>query len=343
MKNNCGVKKRFFDVILVALCSFVGVGFITGAEIWFYFARFGVNMIWGIIVFGVLIYKLTIFAFSGSGEESYKTTKLKNKVLFVSEILVASAMISGLFETARTLFDKCWFLVFVVAISLLILLFFSEKKSFIIYNYFVSFFIIFVIVNLFFFNNDNDFKFITFNNLNSGLKSSVLSCLFSMIYVFMNVSEIRPILERNSKNFNLKTKRLIALFLSILLIFLIFLFSFALFQNGWTVNFQMPFLMIFKRGGGVIKFVFLVGVLMTMISTAQGCLIGAKDKLNYLKNDNNFASIIVILSSLIFGQIPFWFFIKIIYPILAVLNFNLFVSQIISSKKLKTCKKVSRV
>ena len=101
--------------------------------------------------------------------------------------------------------------------------------------------------------------------------------------------------------------------------------------------------MIFKRGGGVIKFVFLVGVLMTMISTAQGCLIGAKDKLNYLKNDNNFASIIVILSSLIFGQIPFWFFIKIIYPILAVLNFNLFVSQIISSKKLKTCKKVSRV
>ena len=42
-------KNSPFNVILIAVCSFVGVGFITGAEIWFYFARFGKNMIFSAI------------------------------------------------------------------------------------------------------------------------------------------------------------------------------------------------------------------------------------------------------------------------------------------------------
>lgn len=335
MKKCLKVKNGVFDTVLVAACSFVGVGFITGAEIWFYFARFGLNGIFGVVVFGILVNVLASFAMREKSLKPGKAEKLKTKILILSELLVASAMVSGLQETTRTLFSKWWFWVFLLSICLLIFLFYFEKKSFVLYNYFVAVFVLFVIVSLFLFNNKNSYNLSRFKLRDFSLKSVFYSLIFSCVYVFMNISEIRPILEKNKKLFSKNKKKTIAIILSLLLIFLVLLFSLMLLINNKIAKFSMPFLMSFKQKGGVSLFVFLIGIILTMISTAQSCLIGVKDKLNFAQNDEKFIKIIVIILSLILGQISFKIFIKAIYPILAVLNFFIFCLEIFESKKFR--------
>ena len=335
MKNGFKAKNGLFDTILVAVCSFVGVGFITGAEIWFYFARFGINGVFGVLVFAVMIYFLTFFALKEKREVKTKTENVKLKILFISELAVASAMVSGIFETTRVLFDRWWFFVSIVAIMLLIFLFIQEKKSFVIYNYFVAIFVVFVILSLFLFNNKTGLVFDLKNLSKFSLKTSLLSMFFSFVYVFMNVSEIRPILERNSDNFSKRKKKILSFILTSIMIFLVIALSIVLLNNNEIIKHSMPFLIDFKSRGGVCLFVFLIGLIMTMISTAQACLIGAKDKLEIFQKDEKFAKIFVMLSSLILGQISFRYFIKIIYPILAFLNFFVFVLEIFENKKNK--------
>jgi len=335
MKKGLKVKNGVFDTVLVAVCSFVGVGFITGAEIWFYFARFGIASVFGVIVFGILVYVLASFAMREKSLNSSKVEKLKTKILILSELFVASAMVSGLQETTKTLFSNWWFAVFLFSIFLLIFLFWFEKKSFVLYNYFVAVFVIFVVVSLFLFNNNNLYNLSGFEISNFSLKSALYSLIFSCVYVFMNVSEIRPILEKNKNNFSNKKKNFVALSLSLTLILLIFILISMLLINNEIVKFSMPFLMSFKQKGGASLFVFLIGIILAMVSTAECCLIGTKDKLNFDKNDENFAKIIVIILSLILGQISFKIFIKVIYPILAVMNFFVFVLEIFESKKFK--------
>lgn len=339
MKNGFKVKNGLFDTILVAVCSFVGVGFITGAEVWFYFARFGINGVFGVLVFAIMIYLLSFLALKEKREVKSKNVSIKMKILFVSELAVASAMVSGIFETTRILFGKWWFLVSLSAIFLLIILFVYEKKSFVIYNYFVAIFVVFVIVSLFLSNNKINLNFNGESLGEISIKNVFLSVIFSLVYVFMNMSEIRPILEKNSSKFSNKKKRFLSLILMLVVIFLIVMLSIVLLKDNEITKHSMPFLISFKTKGGVVLFVFLVGLILTMLSTAQACLIGSKDKLNFFQNDEKFAKIFVMLSSLILGQIPFHFFIKIIYPVLAILNFIVFILEIFQDKKLNKSQK----
>ena len=118
-----------------------------------------------------------------------------------------------------------------------------------------------------------------------------------------------------------------------IMIFLVFVFEIAMLKFVYFSKFQMPFLMLFKNQNRAVLFVFLIGLVMAMISTAVACLIGVKNKIKFSKNDENFIKIIVILSSLILGQIPFIFFIKFVYPTVAIFNFVIFILEIFEIKK----------
>ena len=136
MKNE--VKNSLFNSVLLSVCVFVGVGFITGAEIWFYFAKFKSNVVFGLVVFAVLCYFLVIFA----QNQNNKNKNIERWRCFVSgfsELFIASAMISGIFETSRVLFKSSWWVVDIVAILCLICLFIKGIKAQKIYNYFVFF------------------------------------------------------------------------------------------------------------------------------------------------------------------------------------------------------------
>lgn len=335
MKCENKAKNGYFSTIVIAICSFVGVGFITGAEIWFYFSRFGLGSVIGLAVFGFLIYFVLSLSICKSRVKNSKIEKLKTKILLFGELAVASAMVSGLFETTRLIFDRWWIFFYILAILVMSLLFIFEKKSYIIYNYILLIFIIFVIILLFIFNNNNSLINCSKSTLNFTAKNAILACVFSCVYVFSNVAEIRPVLECNTENFNIKQKKILCLILSLSLIFLAFMFGLQFFLNEELSKFSMPFLNLFKGKGGVVLWVYLIGLTMTMVSTADACLIGIKNKLNFSKNNEKFVKFIVIILSLILGQIPFKFFIKIIYPIVAIFNFLIFVLEILEFKFIK--------
>lgn len=328
MKNQA--ENNPFNVGLVAICSFIGVGFITGAEIWFYFARFGAGMLAGLVVFGVLMVLLIKFSLNSDKFQSAKLIRLKTAILGLSEFLIASAMTSGLLETSKTLFGKFWPLVFLCSILIVSFLFFKDLKSFVFYNYFVAFFVIFVIMFLLLNNNYNSLDF----SFKINYKNITLSALFSGIYVFMNISEIRPILSNYQ---TLKTKRrknIFAFIISLVLILSIITLSISLFCNVELVGYSMPLMLLFKNYGGAVYYIFLIGLVLAMISTAESCLIGVMGHLNFSKQDEIFYKIIVIILLLVSAQIPFAIFVKVVYPAIAILNFLLFLSELfVRSKK----------
>lgn len=323
MKNKA--ENRSFNVFLVAVCSFVGVGFITGAEIWFYFARFGVNMLVGIVVFAAVSFILVYYSISTKQIHNKKFLRAKTAISALSEFLIASAMVSGLLEISQNLFGKFWLLVFFLAIIVVIFIYFKGIKSFIFYNYFVAIFVIFVIISLFLFNNENTLNF----SSDFSVKEMLFSCFFALIYIFMNIAEIRPILAKYNQEKGKKNKTTFAILFSLTLIFLVIMLSIKLILNKSIVNFSMPFLLYFKNNTNGLFFVFLIGLVLCLLSTLLSCLIGVKDKFIIDENDKNFVKIIVIISSLIFGQISFSVFVMIVYPIIAVLNFGLFVAEIV--------------
>ncbi len=253
-------------------------------------------------------------------------------------MLVASAMVSGLLETSRTLFGKWWFWFFLGAVLVVGCLLFSGQKSFVIYNYFVAIFVIFVVIILFLINNNFSYKKLLNFGANFDIKNGLLSSLFACVYTFMNISEIRPVLDNFDKKSQKKFRIILSVFFSLILVFLVIIFSLMLLNNKNIATNSMPFLILFKSQNNVICFIFMVGLLMTLISTALSCLIGVKKKINIDKNDENFVNIIVIITSLIIGQMPFVFFIKIIYPLIAIFNFLLFLNEIFKRLKIRKMK-----
>lgn len=323
---NFEAKNNPFNVGLVAICSFIGVGFLTGAEIWFYFARFGTSMIVGIAVFAVFSVILVYFSLNQHKQQNKQLFWLKTLVLGVSELLIASAMVSGLLEVSKSLFQPIWLFVFLCACFLIWWLFLRGLKGVVIYNYFVAAFVMFIILYLFLFNNISLPK-----NLNNfSAKQACFSGWFGALYIFMNISELRPILSNCVKLKTKKQKLCFSCIISLVLIFLIFLLSVVLFCNQEIVQFSMPFLLLFKNNGGVVYCVFLVSLLLAMISTAISCLLGAENKFSKNKNDIFFVKNIVMISALILGQIPFVCFVRVVYPAIAVLNIVLFAAQLLA-------------
>lgn len=283
-------------------------------------------MVAGLVVFAVLMVFLVCFSMKDNKLQTKKFYGLKKAIFALSELLIASAMVSGLLETSRILFSKIWFIVFLCAIFIVCFMYFRSIKCFVFYNYFVAIFVLFVVACLLLNNNYNN----TLNLLGLGYKNITISMLFSCIYVFMNISEIRPILI-NLKTLKTRKKKIIfACIFSLTLILLIIAFSVTLFCSPELSKFSMPFLLLFKNNGGVVYYVFIIGLVLAMISTAEACLMGVNNRIKFDKNDENFTKTIIIILSLLFGQIPFAFFVKGVYPLIAVLNLFVFLLDCLS-------------
>lgn len=282
-------------------------------------------MLAGIVVFAVISFVLVYYSICPKQIHNRKFLRVKTAISALSEFLIASAMVSGLLEISQNLFGKFWLLVFLLAICVVIFIYFKGIKSFIFYNYFVAIFVIFVLICLFLFHNENELNF----SSEFSVKEMLFSCFFAGLYIFMNIAEIRPILSKYNQQKGKKNKIAFAVIFSLMIIFLVFMLSLMLILNKSITNFSMPFLLYFKNNANWLFFVFLVGLVMCLLSTLLSCLIGVEDKLKFNKNDKTFVKSIVIISSLIIGQITFKTFVMIVYPIIAVLNFCLFVAEIV--------------
>ena len=105
------ILREFARPMVVMMSAVVGVGFVSGAELWSFFARFGEFCWVGIFVFAILFFWLTLKIVSKNTTSEkyvklYKTNKntlkytfltkthVKKVLLFFSELFIASAMFS---------------------------------------------------------------------------------------------------------------------------------------------------------------------------------------------------------------------------------------------------------
>ena len=131
---------QYLKVGLLMLCAIVGVGFVSGAEIYSFYVRFGNFAYLGVFVFFVLINFLLnkIFKDFDNIENIVKVnnlnknhtkytiltkSKIKSLLINLNVLLVASAMFAGLFSLIKNLFYHNYF---VVGLSFIFLFFYSE-------------------------------------------------------------------------------------------------------------------------------------------------------------------------------------------------------------------------
>ncbi len=139
--------KVYFNLMLVMICSFVGVGFVSGAEIYEFFVRFGSWCYLGIFVFYLLcfllVYKILV---GGKTKQISLDLKVQNKsenynnfyskthnnlknnskntilnknnfrqlVVFLNVFLISGAMFSGLKNLLYNLFFNNYFILLII-------------------------------------------------------------------------------------------------------------------------------------------------------------------------------------------------------------------------------------
>lgn len=326
MKENIKAKNGYFELSLMLVGSMIGAGFITGSEIWYFFARFKFGLFFGVIVFVALIYLLIINEFKKINRD--KVGGVKQRLDFLCEILVAAAMFSGLKIVLKQLSNNnydLWFLL-IVFVMFIILLF--GFKLFKLYNCFVIVFLIFVVFVLLLNNNIViNYKF----NINA--ENCIGSACFAFLYVFMNIATIKPIIRNFDKGRKIKNYKIVAIVFVFILSSLILLFSFILLNNFAIAKEQMPFLNLFINLSDGLGLVFMIGVVITMVSTALACMFGCKLALERVCGGGVFASSCVVLGAMILCFIPFNIFVSIFYPLIGFINFLFFVFDCLKNLK----------
>ena len=311
--------------------SMVGAGFITGSEIWHFFARFNGGLAFGCVVLFLLIYYLVYSELNKKFNDDYvlisRQKQARERVNYISELLIASAMISGLKNIISTLFNFDNLIIFLGVILVIFTILFFGFRLFRLYNYFIIGFIVFVVgailVN---FNVEN-----TDAVFNLSVINSVKSSVYAILYVFMNISAIRPIIREFAPNFSKNKAKISALFSAILMLNLILIISIFLIKNTSYSRESMPLLKLFGENGKVLKTIFCVGVIFSMVSTCVGCLFGVKSKIIHKTDDNLFSSIVCVLMALILGNFSFDFFVSVVYPVIGFLNFLIFIFDILKN------------
>ena len=325
MKSENQVKNGPLKLFIASICSFIGAGFITGAEIWHYFARFENDMILGVISFSILFYFLILFCFKSSKNENTKTKKIKTAVSIFSEIVISAAMISGIKQMTKNQFYSDWLALFLIVVLVIFLLLFLNIKYFLFYNYFVVGFVIAFTLSLF---AILDVKF-DLNLQELSFDNSCKSLIYACFYAFMNIAGVRPIIERiEFKNNSQANKKRFSFLLVFALILLILILSIFLISNKYLTLNSMPFLLLFNNKNIALKIIFIIGLLMALVSTAISCLGGAASKVDLIFDDEKFSKSFIFIFVLLLSFLSFDFFIQIFYPIIAVLNAILFFVEI---------------
>lgn len=352
-KSGFSVAKKYVSLMLVMLCSFIGVGFVSGAEIYEFFVRFKGFAFVGILLFFVLCFlfcrKILLVSNNNQIQKSnlekinlkmqknlksnikntfYVKNYLKSIIVFLNVFLISAAMFSGLKNLIKNLFFNNYFLILILCFFFAFFLVLVGVRGLEKIDVFV---VIFVTVILFYFIFDKSFNFITiFKFENEFVSKNIFllfgSILFSALYVFMNILQFQPIVGQSGIIFSKKSASIFSLIFSLLLSLFLIIFVIFLSNNPWLTQDSMPFLKFFTKEGGFILKIFCFGLLICLLTTLITCLIGVKKMTMERFTLSNFSATSISVSACIVVSIlPFNFFVSVIYPILGVLNFVVFV------------------
>lgn len=338
-KNNKTIE--MINLVLMMIGSLVGVGFLSGAEIFEFFARFQKYSYLGILIFFVLMFILSYKILDSNNlnenalnmynfnKKIHKNTsllkfRLKSIIVNFNVLMIASAMFSGLYELTNKLFYHNGIFIFLTCVFIVFYILIKGIGCFSKVNFFIVILLIFVTFVLIK-NLNNNYQTITNIKLDNSCNSITLSCLFPIVYIFMNIVEIQPVIKESGLKFNRKGKCVFSLCFSLILTTILFVFTLFLQNHMNLCNSAMPLLDFFKSEGGILYTIFTFGLLGGLISTLIACLIGVKRGFVRKNFSNTSASFVAVFLALLIGIINFKFFVKIIYPIIGILNFIVFV------------------
>ena len=324
------------------VCSVVGVGFVSGAEIYQFFVRFGTFSYLGVLVFFILIFYFINKILKDNQEIendlkmnnlnnlSLKNTfltksKLKSKLLFFNILMMSSAMFAGLFNIINKLFFNNYFIFCTLAVVIIFVILFFGISGLQKFDYFVL--VLIAMIALYFcFNNNisNENVALKFSSSHS-LKNLIFSIFFAGVYVFMNIIQFQPILMENKIQISTKSRKIISFIFALVLTFLLFIFVKFFNDNLYLKHSEMPFLKYFKEKGGVLFVFFIMGLFMALFSSLITSLIGVKNKLKQKLNSNLFSTVLTIILSCSFSLIGFSNFVLIVYPLIGIINFIIYV------------------
>ena len=338
----CPLKEgfKYFELLLLMIGSVAGVGFISGAELYHSFARFGAFGYTGIILFFCLFSALSYKILSDkiiyknnlkmqncneivSKNTIYGNFNFKSILTFFNVLMISSAMFSGLRELLKTLFYDNYYFLYALSLIIVFLILFYGVKGLSKFNLFV---ILFLFAIKIFMLNEINFKTINinFNNL-WGYKNIIKSLGFSFVFVFMNIVELQPVVSEFDINFSKRTAKVFSLIFSFFVAFVMIVFVLFLQHHKYVANEPMPLLSYFATRGTILKFFFSIGLLIALLSTLMACLLGVKRGILNKVGDNFFATSLAVVFSLLLGCFNFSFFVSVIYPIIGIMNFIIFV------------------
>lgn len=337
--------KLKIELFLIMFCSFVGVGFVSGAEIYEFFLKFGNSFYLGLIVFFILVFviiykmiyyskisKNTLIAHNFTQKNTFlknNQTKLKDKnnvkyiikeiVFGVNSFVISGAMFAGLKYFLRDIFSEQFIAIYLVSLIVVFLILVFGVKLLSLFDVMVFIFILVLFV-YYIFNIKLTFNVKIHDFLS---KNALFSIFFSILYVFMNLLQMQPLIEISTSRFETKADcKKFSIAVSCILTSFLLVFILMLKSNFFAVNSSMPFLEIFKQFGGTLQILFCIGLVFAIVSTQVSGLIGLKDKLEKLISlKNTLLSFFIFVICFVFGLIPFKVFVSIIYPILGVINF----------------------
>lgn len=333
----------YFKIIVLMLCSVIGVGFVSGAEIYQFFVRFDKYSYLGVFVFFISIFFLILKMMKdkSNNEKLFKLKNLeqnclnntflikssiKSKLIFFNLVMISSAMFSGLFNIINKLFFNNYLFVLLIIIIILFVVLFFGISGLQIFDYLVvsllTFIFCYFCISGF---NDSDILNVSKIGVELNFKNLLFSILSAVIYVFMNIVQIQPILNDSEVIYSKKERCLFSFLLSLILSVILFVFVKFLNSNLYLKTNTMPFLKYFCIKGGAFYLIFLFGLFFALISSLLTSLVGVKKQIMKRIESNLLATFGAILLAFLISFIGFTNFISIVYPMIGIINFIIYV------------------
>lgn len=339
MIKNCFV---WLKIIVLMLCSVVGVGFISGAEIYQFFVRFGKFSYLGVFIFFLLMFFLTnkilkqnqhsqnVLKMNNYTKNMVNNTfllkfKVKSKLLFFNILMMSSAMFAGLFNLINKLFFNNYILLSILAVLIIFIILFFGISCLQKFDYLVLFLIGFICCYFCFnLSVDNEKAIQTYTYLNNA-KYCLLAVLFSVLYVFMNVVQIQPIINENNIHMSNRLRKILSFTFALILTLLLTLFIAFFNNNLYLKNAEMPFLKFFKMKNGFAYIMFVIGLVFALFSSLITSLLGVKNFLNQKLNSNLLSTFGAVVLSCFISLLGFSKFVSVVYPLIGFINFVVYV------------------
>lgn len=323
---------KVVKIAFIIIGAKIGAGFASGKEIFEYFAKFGINSLLFVIPLFFLFYFFTYICLTfGAGfsdfnlkkgndilklKIKYKKTNvnLLNVFMFLTFLILCSAMFSGLIALTKTYFPTISkFIVFGFVIVLSYIMINTSFKTLSSISYFiVPLIVICIIINA-------SFTFKTYSFAMSFGNQGIVSLpILTVLYASQNTFLASFVIIKSGKGLSSKERKVISLMVASTLCALLILGILCFLFNPKLAYSNMPFAEISMSISPYFSYMFGFIIFSSIITTYATTLTSLKE---FFKGDKKYNKqsimllLIVILSLLDFGDI-----IQYLYPFIGILG-----------------------